>query len=200
MRRALLAVLVAVLLPLAACNEDDLPGQAKIDVDTPELRHLKQNAGVEACAPGSSDAVDNGLPDLTLPCLGGGPDVDLATLRGPMVVNVWASWCAPCRTELPIYQHFYEQYGDQVAVLGVDWQDPQPAAALDLVASSGVTYPLLADPQDSLSGSDPVPNLSGIPFVAFVDAHGEVVHQEFVAITSEDQLVRLVEENLGVTL
>ncbi|MCW2767301.1 MAG: Redoxin domain protein [Nocardioides sp.] len=200
MRSALLVMLVAALLPLTACNQGDLPGPAKIDVDTPELRLMKKSAGVEDCVPGSAGPVDGGLPHLTLPCLGGGPDVDTSTLRGPMVVNVWASWCGPCRTELPIYQHFYEQYGDQVAVLGIDWQDPQPKAALELAASSGVTYPLLADPQDDLSGAAPLPNLRGLPFVAFVDADGKVVHQEFVAITSEKQLVDLVAKNLRVAL
>lgn len=200
MRRALLALLVAALLPLAACTKDDLPGPAKVDVDTPELRLAKKEAGVADCVPGSGDPVDGGLPGVTLPCLGGGPDVDLSTLRGPMVVNLWASWCKPCRRELPLYQRFYEQYGDRVAVLGVDWQDTQPGAALDLVDSSGVTYPLLADPQDDLSGAGPLPSLRGIPFLALVDADGRVVHQEFVEITSEDQLVDLANQYLGVTL
>jgi thiol-disulfide isomerase/thioredoxin len=176
-------------------------GGVAVDVDTPELRTLKQQAGVEGCEglaggePGS--AGDDGLPAVTLPCLGGGPDVDLSTLRGPLVVNLWAQWCGPCRAELPYYQRLHEQGDGQVDVVGVDYQDTQPAAALELVAETGVTYPLLADPAARLR----VPfRVRGLPAIVLVDERGVVVHSEFVAIRSYDQLADLVREHLDVRL
>lgn len=204
MKRALAVALVSALL-LTGCTTGQTdgglrPGAAKIDVDTPQLREMKQDAGMADCVPGTDDAVDGGLPHVTLPCLGGGPDVDLSSLRGPMVVSVWASWCGPCREEMPRIQAFHDQYGDQVAVLGIDYQDVRPESAMALVQDTGATYPSLADPQSDLDGASPFPVLRGLPFLALVDADGRVVHQEFTVIESEQQLVDLVNEYLGTDL
>jgi len=199
--RAAAAVLAALLL--AGCTGEaqlTRPGPARIDVDTLQLRQMKVDAGVDPCRPGDGDPVEGGLPEITLPCFGGGADVDLSTLRGPMVVNLWAVTCGPCRTEMPILQGLYERHGDEVAVLGIDYQDPQVVGAMDLVQETGVTYPLLADPQSALDGATPFPRMQGLPFLAFVDADGRVVHQEFVIIESEEQLLDLVEEHLGLRL
>ena len=204
-RRLLVAVLaVAVLAGCAPTTEKD-PTElareqgAKVDVDTPQLREIRADARIADCKPGTAAKVDGGLPDQELACLGGGPSVNLSTLRGPMVVNLWAVWCTPCRRELPILQEFHEKYGDQVAVLGVDYNDTQPKQALQLAKKSGVTYPLLADPAIMLDDNPPFPTLRGLPFLALVDADGKVVHQEFVAIDSLDQLEQLVDEHLGVS-
>ena len=199
MRRAVVA-LVAVLL-LAGCGGGaGGPGQAAIDVDNPHLRQTKQAAGIEPCVPGDGDPVDGGLPPVTLPCLGGGRDVDLSSLRGPLVVNLWASWCGPCRKEMPILEDFHQRYGNRVQVLGIDYQDVQTEAAMDLVRQTGATYPLLADPQSELSGAAPFPVLRGLPFLALVDAQGRVVHQEFTVVESRQQLVGLVNRHLGTGL
>lgn len=202
MRRALLVLLAAALLPLVACNDDDLPGEAKIDVDTPALRHLRREAGLTDCAPGTADPAsgDQALPDVTLPCLGGGPDTDLATLRGPMVINLWASWCGPCRKELPVLQGFHERYGDRVSLLGVDWNDPHPAAAIQLAGDSKVTYPLVADPQDDVSGAGVFPVVHGLPQSVLVDADGAISYVSLQEVGSVDELVDLVETHLGVEL
>ena len=205
-RRTLAAALAAALLagcaPAAEKDPTDLAREigSKVDVDTPQLREIKAEAGIADCAPGDATHVDGGLPELTLPCLGGGPDVDLSTLRGPMVVNLWAVWCTPCRRELPILQEFHEKYGDEVAMLGVNYNDTQPKQALQLAKKSGVTYEQLADPAIHLDDNPPFPTLRGLPFLALVDADGKVVHQEFVVIESLGQLKDLVEEHLGVSL
>jgi thiol-disulfide isomerase/thioredoxin len=204
MRRSAPAALVAAVLVvsglLAGCSGDDVPapGDAKVDVDTPRLRTVKKAAGIEDCAPGT--AKGGGLPDLTLPCLGGGPDVDLATLRGPMIVNLWQSFCAPCRREMPALQEFHEKYGEQVAVVGIDSADVQPLAALEFAKKTGVTYPLLADPNSDLSGRDPFPLVRGYPYLAMFDADGHLAYQQFGGVRSYDELVDLVEQHLGITL
>ena len=201
MKVALKAALAAALLTLTACGSGSVPspGAAKIDVDTPQLRQLKQEAGVEACRPGTGAAVDGGLPDVTLPCLGGGKDVTLSGLRGPLVVNLWASWCGPCRQEMPVLEQFHRRYGDRVGVLGVDFEDPQTTSAMALVRKAGVTYPLLADPQGELLGRAPFPARMGLPLFAFVDADGKV---EVAAggVDSVEQMVSLVHDHLGVDL
>jgi thiol-disulfide isomerase/thioredoxin len=196
------AAVLAALVVLTACTGGTAipgPGPAKIDVDTAELREMKADAGVEPCRPGDGEPVEGGLPAVTLPCFGGGDEVDLSTLRGPMVVNLWAVNCGPCRTEMPILQSFYEQHGDQVPVLGIDYTDVQTVPAMSLVQETGVTYPLLADPQSSLQGASPFPGLLGLPMFAFVDREGEAT---VVAggVESMDDLLELVDQHLGIDL
>lgn len=199
MRRALPAALAAAVLLLSACNADDLtpPGQSDVDVDTPQLRQLKADAGIEDCRAG--DTTDGPLPDLTLPCLGGGPDVDLAGIQGPAIVNLWASNCGPCRKEMPALQRFYEEYGDQVPVIGLDYQDVQPEAALELARKSGVTYPLVADPGGDVNAQDPVPVIYGIPIFLLVGADGDVAVAQG-GVDSVEDLVAMVDDKLGIAL
>lgn len=193
MSKVLLA-LVGILL-LAGCGAAPaLPQHGSgVKVDTVELRAIKEHAGIADCRASQARKADGGLPDVTLPCLGGGPDVDLARLRGPLVVNLWAQWCGPCRAELPRYQAFARKYAGKVRVLGIDYQDTQPQWALQLAQKSGVTYPLLADPDGKLEAR-------GLPKILMVDAHGKLVYDEYGEISSVRQLERLVARHLGVTV
>ncbi len=167
------------------------------DVDSPELATAREAAGIEPCPATTGDApVDGGLPDVTLACLGGGADVRLAGLRGrPHVVNLWASWCAPCREELPVLQAAHASLGDRVGFVGIDYADPDPAAALELADRSEVTYPLVADPDEDVRKALGV---IGLPQTVFVDADGTVVASERTAYDSEQDLLAAIEEHLGV--
>lgn len=197
------AALGAVLL-LSACTPDagtspDRPDpqlfESNVDVDTPELRTLKRQIGLEQCPdPAGSDG---GLPDVTLPCLGGGPSTSLAALDGPLVLNLWAQWCGPCREELPYYQRLHREAGDRLQVLGLDFMDTQPAAALELLGQSGVTYPSFADPGGETEADLRV---RGLPVVVLVDESGEVVFNRSMVVRSYDDLRDLVEEHLDVRL
>lgn len=202
-RMVVVATLGALLLGGCADPEDGgavpAPGPARIDVDTPELRRAKQAAGVADCEPGKAEPAADGLPSVALPCLGGGPDVDLATLRGPLLVNFWAGWCGPCRQELPVLQSFYEKHGERVDVVGVDYLDQQPPLAMKLLDTSGVTFPSVADVEGTL-GTKASFGLSGLPVTAFIDADGKVAGVHPGEIKSEEQLRALVEEHLGVAL
>lgn len=138
------------------------------------------------------------LPQVTLQPLEAGDAVDLSTLRGPLVVNLWASWCTPCRRELPIYERFSEKYAGRVDVVGIDFNDPQRSKAIQLTRDTGVTYPLLTDPETTIDGKGPIPVLRGLPALILVDEQGHVVDLEYVEITSLSQLETLVSEHLGV--
>lgn len=178
------------------------PQASGVDVDTAALREHKQRAGIAPCpvtdaaAAPAGQGEDVSLPDVTLPCLGGGRPVHLAGLRGkPTVLNIWASWCAPCREELPVLQEFHQRADGRVRMLGVDFEDTQPDAALQLLARSGVTYPQVADFDKAIDqglGRHPV------PMTVLVDADGNVVSALPLQVTSADQLAALVEKTLGV--
>jgi thiol-disulfide isomerase/thioredoxin len=194
---ALLALLGGSLTACAGGHTDvSAPGRAKVPVDTPQLRHLKATTDVPGCRPGPGGGP---LPALTLACLGGGRSVDLSSLTGPLIINLWASNCGPCREEMPAIEAFHEEYGARVPVLGIDYQDLQPAAALDLARRSGVSYPLVADPGGDVNADSPFPVIRGIPYFVFVTAGGDVTAVPG-GISSADDLVALVRAHLGVHL
>jgi thiol-disulfide isomerase/thioredoxin len=206
-RRALVAV-CAVALLAAGCapsvKGDNKPfivdqvGPAKIDVDTPELRAQKNDAGIAACVPGSGHSE---LPAATLPCLGGGKSVALDSLSGPLVINLWAAWCTICRIEMPIYQQFYEAHGDRVPVLGVDYNDVFPDQALSLLKGAGATFPQIADTQSVLGGGALAANPDRyLPLLALLDADGHIVWVQAIQIHDVGELEDLVREHLGVDL
>jgi thiol-disulfide isomerase/thioredoxin len=203
MRKALLALVLAA--SLTACTSD---GGARIDVrppdidvDTPALREVKARIGMEDCEPGTGEAVEGGLPELTLPCLGGGPDVELSSLRGPVVINLWQAFCEPCREEMPALEEFHQQYGDRVPVLGIDFNDVHPDGALALAEETGATYPSVADPGGELMAEDTFAVARrGLPAFVFVDADGKVVAQDSGGVDSVAEIKAKVAEHLGITL
>jgi thiol-disulfide isomerase/thioredoxin len=185
--------------PTSASGATAGPPQAAdvhVDVDTPELRQLKQEAGIAPCPDVDAEPVEGGLPPVTLPCLGGGPDVPLGGVRGPAVVNLFAQWCGPCRAELPYFEELHRKGRGTVGVLGVDYLDTRPDKALELVRDTGVTYPLLADPGGALRTDL---RIRGLPGVAFVGADGSVQVQ-FGVVDSYAELRAMTEKQLGVRL
>lgn len=196
----LLCALAACAPPTTSSGEDSasLPGSelSDVDVDTPELAKLREAAGIPVCpeADATAEPVADGLPELTLPCLGGGPDVELSALRGePMVLNVWASWCGPCEQELPVLQRLHGT--GAVRVLGVDIEDPQPDTALELAGDNGVTYPSVADTTGRTRTSLQV---NVVPQTVYVEPDGTVVATERKPYTSYGDLAADVREHLGV--
>jgi cytochrome c biogenesis protein CcmG/thiol:disulfide interchange protein DsbE len=97
----------------------------------------------------------------------------IAALRGyPVVVNVWASWCGPCRLEFPTFQRLSARYGRRVAFLGIDSQDSEEAAATFL-RDNPVPYPSYSDPDEEIANEL---GTIGLPATAFYGRGGELVH------------------------
>ena len=182
MSRWLLAATLALGLLATACSGDgasrsdsgDADGVAGVDVGTAELRAQRAEAGIPACPDDvrtGSAPVDGGLPELILPCLGGGQDVELSSLRGPLVVNLWASWCVPCREEAPDLAAAAARYGDRVQFLGVDVQDHRSSAA-DFIRDSGWSYPSVFDVPGAVMADL---GITGPPATLFYAADGTLV-------------------------
>ena len=202
MRRTSLAALAGLLLALVTgCSGahpgDLIQGKSPVKVDSPDLVAFKKNTDIPNCPKVSSNQVAGGMPGVTVHCLGGGRSVDVAGLRGPMIVNFWASTCTECRKEMPALATYARRQSD-VRVLGIDLLDLQPAAALQLARDSKVGYPLLADPAGNLVGRKPVPRGVGLPYTVFVDASGRVVHVEAGAMTSQKDVAAAAGKYLGV--
>lgn len=136
----------------------------------------------------------NGLPDVTLPCLGEGPDIRLADLRGPLLINIWAQWCGPCRDEAPYLAELAKS--TKVQLIGVDYADPRQDQAVKFAVEHDLAYPHLSDPDKQLAQPLRIP---GPPMTVFVTAKGEIAYSHVGPFRSQEQLDRLVKEKLGVT-
>lgn len=118
----------------------------------------------------------------------GGPTVSLAQYRGrPVVVNFFASWCVPCRREMPGFQAAYEKVGDRVAFVGVNHQDNRPGA-LELLADTGVRYPSGFDPDGRVAASY---GLFGMPTTLFISDQGALLERRTGEI-SEKELLAII--------
>lgn len=147
------------------------------------------------CPPSNLEArpIADGLPATVFPCLGPGPAVNLAGLRGtPVVLNVWASWCPPCRAEMPLITDLAADAGDSLVVLGVDVDD-DPQAAAEFAAAAG-----LASVIDAESLTRVTLGWTGPPVTYFVRADGVIAHTSYGAIPDEATLRDLVATHLGV--
>jgi cytochrome c biogenesis protein CcmG/thiol:disulfide interchange protein DsbE len=134
------------------------------------------------------------VPDRELAALGGGGRGSIANYRGRWVlVNLWASWCDPCREEAPELERFWRRFRDRgVTVLGIDVQD-NSEDALAFVREYGLTYPQLrsvGDERGDAFGS------TGVPENFLVDPRGRlaliwrgVVDERFLA----EEVVPIVE-------
>jgi cytochrome c biogenesis protein CcmG/thiol:disulfide interchange protein DsbE len=110
-------------------------------------------------------------PDFTLSTLDGS-SVRLSDLRGkPVLINFWASWCGPCRQEMPHLQAIYETHADQgLVVLGVD-QLESPSAVAGFVEELGLTFPIPLDGDGKVAADY---QARGLPTSFFVDASGVI--------------------------
>jgi cytochrome c biogenesis protein CcmG, thiol:disulfide interchange protein DsbE len=187
------AALAAVLLTgvMAGCTDEATPPSGSPGPDPAAAPFVP-------CAeqPGTPAAGAETLPAVDLGCLGGG-SFDPGSAPGvPTVVNLWASWCGPCREELPVMQGLADVAGDRVAVVGVVSKDGT-GQAVSFATDVGVTFPAAFDGDGALMTEL---GLNGLPYTYFLDASGAVVFTQVGPVDSLDELRGLVAEHLGVQL
>lgn len=189
--RGVTALLIGLTITVAGCGDAGDSAGAEETVASP----LADCTGLTEPPPSAPPAGRGGeaLPELTLPCFTGGQPFPLADLRGPAIVSLWATWCPPCREELPMLQRYADQAAGTVHVLGVVTGDRRSAAAA-LAEDLGVTFPALDDPDELVRTEFAA---VGLPVTLFVDPAGRVryVHR---APLDEETLARLAAERFGV--
>jgi cytochrome c biogenesis protein CcmG, thiol:disulfide interchange protein DsbE len=132
--------------------------------------------GVLRPAPDRQDGSSSVAPEFELPLLGGGT-LSSDELKGdPVVINVWASWCGPCREEAPEFERVWRAYKDRgLRVIGVNTQDTDEAAQA-FVDDYGLTYPIVRDAEQSLYRD--LADIDGLPQTFFIDTEWRFVAEE----------------------
>ena len=105
-----------------------------------------------------------------------GDSVEFNQFRGkPLLVNLWATWCGPCRVEMPEIQELYERYGDQVRVVGVSLDSRGSEAQVrSFIEDIGVTFGILLDPEERVVRRF---KTIGVPATFLIDAEGTLRHR-----------------------
>lgn len=129
-----------------------------------------------------------------LPCLDGSKGVAISAIRGPAIVNVWGSWCYPCRQEMPYFVALHKKYGDQVQLIGVDVSEKSPAAGRAFVNKHQMNWPNLYD----VDGRTKSTFGMGVPITWFIDAQGKVLYKKVGVLSSQKELINLSKKYLGV--
>jgi cytochrome c biogenesis protein CcmG/thiol:disulfide interchange protein DsbE len=172
-RRLLAAVLAALALAAAGCSE------AGLDASKAPTRTAGQAVG-----PDGKPVVETGQKgaDFSVPSLDGGDPITLAGYRGrPLVLNFWASWCGPCKREMPALVAFATSH-PEVAVLGLAVNDA-PSDSRRFAERYGVGYDLGIDEGAKVAGEY---GATGLPVTVYLDGEGRIVGSRFGGVTEAE--------------
>ena len=142
---------------------------------------------------------DTADKSILMPCLDGAVSINFYKLKGPMVINVWGSWCEGCKEEIPYFVDLYKTQAfksDQIQLLGINVEESSKVDAVEYIKKSGMSWPHLED-FDGISKSIFGP---GVPVTWFINEEGENVATKIGAYTNKKQLFEQVEKAFGIKL
>ena len=158
---------------------------------TPHAAPKVQGQVVSCASIAHNPAITKGT---TVPCIDGGAGQILESVKGPVVLNVWGSWCAPCMQEIP---HFVDlAQTKKVAIVGVDVEEPNMKVGRAFILSHGMTWPVLFDPDGRTKALYGI----GVPVTWFINAQGVVIYRHVGIITSDAILYSEVKKYLGISI
>lgn len=188
----LLAVALTVLLAVgAAAAYKYLTSVTTVPPSPPDNTSAPPAEG-RTGAPGNRNAA----PDFTVTD-GGGNRVSTADLSGkPVILNFWATWCPPCRGELPAFDKLYRQYGNEVSFMMIDLTDgyrETVEGVKKFISENGYTFPVYYDTEGSAAEAY---NVSSIPFTVAVGRNGNIVGTHLGAMSEAalEKLIKTVKE------
>lgn len=138
-------------------------------------------------------SIGNKAPDFELETLSG-EVMSLSSLEGKNVLlNFWASWCPPCKAEMPDMQKFYENNKDDIVVVGINLTTSEPSIdeVKKFVDDYGLTFPVLLDKKDQVGGK--MYQVLSIPTSYFIDSEG-IIRNKFVGAMSYETMEKFANE------
>lgn len=198
MRRVLTCLLAAALLAVSACTADaPKPGEIDAAPTGPPC--------LSSPSPGpspSGSVAGKPLPAMAVRCFDGGRYVDASQLGSvPTILNLWGSYCEPCRTELPAFQRFVTAGGGKVRVVGVVVKDSR-AAAQSVIDDKQLTFPMLEDRDQqfgiALSQVVGKPVALALPATLFIAPGGRIVHTYQGEALNDETIRALTAQHLGI--
>jgi len=125
-------------------------------------------------APSASRPVPATVPELELPDLAGHPRALRSFLHGPLILNFWATWCEPCRREMPLLQELRRaHHGEHLEIVGIAIDSLE--AVQEFVRRRPIDYPLLVGERQGLAAAEQFGMEPVLPFSVFADAQGRVL-------------------------
>lgn len=124
---------------------------------------------LSACGGGDGDDAER-LPDVEVVELDSGEASSLSAIEGPAVINLWATWCAPCRAEIPAFEEVHQARGAEVRFVGINVGEDAPQA-LEFIDEIGATYDQLADPSGDVSTAL---RATAMPVTIVIDEDGNI--------------------------
>jgi thiol-disulfide isomerase/thioredoxin len=152
-------------------------------------------AGVPTPAAVSAAPTGDPVPDLALDCFTGSGRARLTDLRAPTVVTLWASWCEPCKQELPDFQTFADKAKGRIRVVGVVTFDRHDTAQA-FIDERKVSFPMLDDPDKRLLTAV---GRNALPVTLFLTADGHIAHLYNSEALDEAGIASMATTYLGVT-
>ena len=153
-----------------------------------------QRGEVVSCASVTRD--ESGVKGIDLECVDGSTGAIIESLRGPMILNVWGSWCTTCLDEMPEFVSFYSKAKGKVQLVGVAVEEASLANSQRFIEENGMTWPNYYDRDNKTRGYFGM----GVPVTWFIDASGNAAYKKIGVIKSESELLALTEKYLGVKI
>lgn len=164
-------------------------------IANPDLRSIESlwNEAKSAYAAARGVEVNQLAPDMVLQNLDG-QLVRLEDLRGRVVVlNFWATWCGPCRVEMPIFQDYHVRYSPELAILGVDFQESKEVVQ-EFIDQYGLTYEILLDPKGEASS---LYQVTMLPNTFIIDGQGSIRFHHVGTLSQEQFTAYLAQVGIG---
>lgn len=170
-------------------------------VSDDEMSRLRTAAALRPCPSGVGPASSgSALAGVTAPCMQSGAPLNLgdATAGKPLIINMWAVWCLPCRQEMPIFDAFSQRAGDRLNVLAVHAREggDNQVFVLKFLEEVGLHLPVATDPDGTVAKALRAPRV--FPSTIMIRADGTVAKILPKRFNSEKELADAVRENLGV--
>lgn len=200
--------LVAALWPRDGDDHDSVPAQTSpaqtsgitdTGASADEIAQARAAAALRPCPSGDGSA-SGVLEGVSAPCMADGKTIDLgaATAGKPLVINIWAVWCGPCRRELPQFDRLATEAGERLNVVGVHAREgaQKQYFVLKFLEETGVHFPVVTDPLGDVSKAVGAPRV--FPSTVMIRADGTVAAVLPRVFETYEDLTAAVREHLGV--